>query len=57
MVPPNEVWAGSPAKKLRDIKPAEKNYLRSLPARYRELSGQHQEIMELLALKQHDYSR
>jgi carbonic anhydrase/acetyltransferase-like protein (isoleucine patch superfamily) len=57
VVPDNEVWAGSPAKKLRDIKPAEKDYLRNLPARYRELSGQHQEIMEVLSQKQHDFAR
>ena len=56
-MPDNEVWAGSPAKKLRDIKPAEKDYLRSLPARYRELSGQHHEIMEVLSQKQHDFAR
>ncbi|GAX74770.1 hypothetical protein CEUSTIGMA_g2217.t1 [Chlamydomonas eustigma] len=57
VVPPNEVWAGNPAKKLRDLKTSERDYLRSLPERYRELSGQHKEIMELLELKQHEYSR
>ncbi|GAX76063.1 hypothetical protein CEUSTIGMA_g3506.t1 [Chlamydomonas eustigma] len=56
VVPPNEVWAGSPAKKLRDLKASEKDYLRSLPERYRELSGQHKEIMELLELKQQEYA-
>ena len=57
VVPSNEVWAGNPAKKLREIKPTEKDYLRSLPARYRELSGQHQEIMDLLQVKQNEYTR
>jgi len=57
VVPASEVWAGSPAKKLRDLKPAEKDYLCSLPERYRELSGQHKEIMDLLELKQNEYAR
>mmetsp|Transcript_9283 Transcript_9283/g.19842 ORF Transcript_9283/g.19842 Transcript_9283/m.19842 type:complete len:232 (-) Transcript_9283:381-1076(-) len=56
MIPSNEVWAGNPAKKLRDLKPAEKDYLRNLPQRYMELSGQHQEIMDLLKEKQEDYT-
>lgn len=56
-VPPNEVWAGTPAKKLRDLKPAEKDYLRSLPGKYKELASQHAEVVEVLELKQDEYSR
>jgi carbonic anhydrase/acetyltransferase-like protein (isoleucine patch superfamily) len=55
-VPSGEVWAGSPAKKLRDLKPAEKDYLRSLPTRYTEMGAQHKEIADLMKQKQADYS-
>lgn len=55
-VPSNEVWAGSPAKKLRDLKPEEKDYLRNLPVRYTEMAGEHKEIASMLAQKQADYT-
>ena len=57
VVPSNEVWAGSPAKKLRDLKPEEKDYLVNLPAKYREMSASHQEIMDILALKMAEFSK
>ncbi len=55
-VPPNEVWGGNPAKKMRDLKPEEKDYLRNLPSRYTEMAAQHKAIMSLLEEKQADYS-
>lgn len=55
VVPSGEVWAGSPAKKLRDVKPSEADYLKTLPARYTEMAGSHEEIMQLLKLKQQEY--
>lgn len=51
-----QVWAGNPAKKLRDLKPQERQYLQDLPTRYTGLAGQHKEIMHLLKLKQEEYS-
>lgn len=55
-VPSGEVWAGNPAKKLRDLKPEERDYLRNtLPARYTELASEHKEVMSLLKLKQEEY--
>lgn len=51
-----QVWAGNPAKKLRELKPAERDYLRSLPGNYIALAGQHQEVMSLLRLKQEEYT-
>ena len=48
VVPCNEVWAGSPAKKLRDLKPEEKDYLVNLPLKYREMSASHEEVMNIL---------
>jgi len=32
-VPSGELWAGNPARKLRDLKPDEQQYLASLPER------------------------
>jgi carbonic anhydrase/acetyltransferase-like protein (isoleucine patch superfamily) len=32
-VPSGELWAGNPARKLRDLKSDEQQYLASLPAR------------------------
>ncbi|KAG2482359.1 hypothetical protein HYH03_018709 [Edaphochlamys debaryana] len=55
VVPSGEVWAGNPAKKLRDVKPGEEEYLRSLPGRYKELAGEHSQIMKVLKLKQKEY--
>uniref|UniRef100_A0A7S0RQY0 Gamma carbonic anhydrase n=1 Tax=Chlamydomonas leiostraca TaxID=1034604 RepID=A0A7S0RQY0_9CHLO len=55
-VPSGEVWAGNPAKKLRELKPAERDYLRSLPGSYTALGGQHQEVMDLLRMKQEEFS-
>jgi hypothetical protein len=54
-VPSGEVWAGNPAKKLRDVKPGEAEYLKTLPGRYVELSGEHKTVMKALALKQKEY--
>ena len=54
-VPSNEVWAGNPAKKLRDLKPGEAAYLANLPQRYVDLGAQHSEIMALLRVKQEEY--
>ena len=51
VVPSGEVWAGNPAKKLREIKPSERDYLRSLPQRYVEISKEHEEVQELLHKK------
>ncbi len=51
-----QVWAGNPAKKLRDLKPSEREHLRSLPSRYTELGGKHGEVINLLRLKQEEFS-
>lgn len=32
-VPSGELWAGNPAKKLRELKPEEQEYLNTLPQR------------------------
>lgn len=50
-VPTGEVWAGNPAKKLRDVKPKELEYLKSLPVRYTELAAQHNEVLTMLKVK------
>jgi carbonic anhydrase/acetyltransferase-like protein (isoleucine patch superfamily) len=47
-VPSGELWAGSPAKRLRDLKPEEKYYLEELPARYKDLSAQHKAVVEMM---------
>lgn len=57
VVPSNEVWAGTPAKKLRDLKPEEKDYLVNLPTKYREMAASHEEVINILELKQAEYSR
>ncbi|PNW75188.1 hypothetical protein CHLRE_12g516450v5 [Chlamydomonas reinhardtii] len=54
-VPSGEVWAGSPAKKLRDVRAGEAEYLKSLPGRYTELAGEHKGIMKVLKMKQAEY--
>ncbi|MEW5299494.1 MAG: hypothetical protein WDW38_004465 [Sanguina aurantia] len=54
-IPAGELWVGSPAYKLRDVKPQEIDYLKSLPVRYVELAGQHQAVMQLLRDKQAEY--
>lgn len=43
-----ELWAGNPARKLRELKQEELEYLQSLPGRYQELAGQHQKILQHL---------
>lgn len=32
-IPSGELWAGNPARKLRELKDEEKDYLNTLPAR------------------------
>uniref|UniRef100_A0A7S3QRY5 Gamma carbonic anhydrase n=1 Tax=Dunaliella tertiolecta TaxID=3047 RepID=A0A7S3QRY5_DUNTE len=56
LVPSGEVWAGNPAKKLRDIKPEERTHLKDLPAKYADMAGQHEEIIKLLKMKQQEYT-
>lgn len=56
VVPSGELWAGSPAKKLRDLKPAEIEYIRNLPTRYTEMASEHSDVMSLLKFKQEEYS-
>lgn len=46
-----ELWAGNPAKKIRELKQEERDYLDSLPDRYKDLAGQHKEILHHLQLK------
>lgn len=55
-VPSGEVWAGNPARKLRDLKPQEREYLKSLPQRYAEMAGRHQQVVDLLHMKQEEFS-
>lgn len=55
VIPSGEVWAGSPAKKLRALKPAEEEYLHTLPAKYVELAGEHAEVAKMLRVKQEEY--
>lgn len=55
-IPAGEVWAGNPAKKLRDLKPAEREYLRTLPQRYTELAEKHSQVTDLLRMKQEEFS-
>eukprot|EP00882_Tetradesmus_deserticola_P001619 GHRQ01001745.1.p1 GENE.GHRQ01001745.1~~GHRQ01001745.1.p1 ORF type:complete len:228 (+),score=72.96 GHRQ01001745.1:123-806(+) len=43
-----ELWAGNPARKLRQLKQEEQDYLKSLPARYQDLAGQHKKILQHL---------
>jgi len=50
------VWAGNPAKKMRDVKPEERTYLKDLPGKYVELADQHEEIVKLLKMKQQEYT-
>jgi carbonic anhydrase/acetyltransferase-like protein (isoleucine patch superfamily) len=50
------VWAGNPAKKIRELRPAEREYLRTLPVRYKEMASQHAAVMDLLRIKQEEYS-
>lgn len=55
VVPSGEVWAGNPATKLRDMRPAEHDYLKSLPCRYVELATQHGQVMGMLKAKQAEF--
>lgn len=50
-VPSGELWAGNPARRVRALKQEEKDHLEALPDRYKELAGQHKEIMQHLQLK------
>lgn len=52
----SQVWAGNPARKLRDLRPQERDYLRNLPQRYVEQGAAHQEVMNLLKMKQEEFS-
>jgi carbonic anhydrase/acetyltransferase-like protein (isoleucine patch superfamily) len=47
-VPGGELWGGNPARRLRDLKPEEKEYLEALPRRYQELAGQHRDAISLV---------
>ncbi|PNH08923.1 Gamma carbonic anhydrase 3, mitochondrial [Tetrabaena socialis] len=55
VVPSGEMWAGNPAKKLRNVKAGEAEYLKMLPGRYTELAGEHKGVMKVLKLKQAEY--
>eukprot|EP00775_Hariotina_reticulata_P007155 gene7155-7370_t len=55
-VPSGELWAGNPARKLRDLKPEEQQYLSSLPERYKELAGQHKQVLQLMHLKMEQFT-
>jgi len=50
-VPAGEMWAGNPARRVRELKQEEKDYLDSLPNRYKELAGQHKEVLQHLRYK------
>eukprot|EP00879_Flechtneria_rotunda_P002688 GHRR01002894.1.p1 GENE.GHRR01002894.1~~GHRR01002894.1.p1 ORF type:complete len:229 (+),score=57.00 GHRR01002894.1:179-865(+) len=50
-VPSGELWAGNPAKRLRELKPEEAEYLKTLPARYQELAIEHNQILQQLRNK------
>lgn len=41
VVPSGELWGGNPARRLRDLKPEEADYLADLPRRYQELAADH----------------
>lgn len=55
VVPSGELWAGNPAKKLRDVKPGEVEYLTTLPGRYTELAGEHKGMVKVLKMQQANY--
>lgn len=44
VVPSGEVWAGNPAKKLRELKPHEREHLQQLPGKYTSMAAQHEEV-------------
>jgi carbonic anhydrase/acetyltransferase-like protein (isoleucine patch superfamily) len=50
------VWAGNPAKKMRDLKPEEQEHLKNLPGKYVDMASQHGEVMRLLKMKQQEYT-
>jgi len=43
-VPKGELWAGSPAKFMRPLKPEEISELTDSPARYAELAGEYMNV-------------
>lgn len=57
IVPSGELWGGNPAKKLRDLKPEEKTYLKTLHLRYQELGHEHNEILKLMRAKMEEYTK
>jgi carbonic anhydrase/acetyltransferase-like protein (isoleucine patch superfamily) len=46
-VPSGEVWAGNPARKLRDLKPQEREHLQQLPTKYTSMAAQHEQVSRL----------
>ncbi len=56
-VPSGEIWGGNPARKMRDLKPNEKQYLESLPQKYVELAEQHQSVLDHLNSKVEQISK
>jgi carbonic anhydrase/acetyltransferase-like protein (isoleucine patch superfamily) len=50
-VPGGELWGGNPARRLRDLKPEERDYLEALPQRYQELAAQHKDALALVRAK------
>lgn len=51
VVPSGELWAGNPARRMRDLKPDELDYLRNLPKRYQELAAQHKDALAVVRAK------
>ena len=43
IIPPGELWAGVPARKLRDLKPNEASFMGVSADTYHRLSGEHSE--------------
>jgi carbonic anhydrase/acetyltransferase-like protein (isoleucine patch superfamily) len=41
-VPRGELWAGSPARRLRPISAEEQHYMTTLPAHYAAIAAEHQ---------------
>lgn len=49
-VPSGELWAGNPAKKLRDITEEEREAFKTMAVRYHELANTHKEEYEVTPL-------
>ena len=44
VVPAGQLWGGSPAKYMRDVKPAETEYIPTVAQSYVELGAKHREL-------------